>query len=733
MGSGVHFYHACGGNASHVEVIELSDSQRSAKRCDNGPVMELLVWSGNWTRREERALRSRYLTDFVDVEALEMPPAGSPRKSRKKPTSAQTNSARNDAVITDPQTGVLAPAFPLASFLWPARKSTSQWLVLPLVLMAVGLYRWCAGLWGYSGFQTPPMHGDYEAQRHWMEITKHLPTSQWYFYDLQYWGLDYPPLTAYHSWILGSIGSLIDPAWFALDSSRGIEQQLLKVYMRATVLVSEYFVYMPAVIIFDRRFTQQEGFNKWETSTALVALLMQPGTILIDHAHFQYNTVMLGLVVASFASLLSDRFVWASAFFVGALCFKQMALYFAPAMFAYLLGSCLVPKLDVLRFLRIALTTVLAFAVCFAPMILGALYDQHRGINPPLTIEDRQVNPLMAMMVPYVESSPLFYPAILQVTQVIHRSFPFARGIFEDKVANVWCAIHTIHKLHEYPTGILQRVSLLSTVIAILPACMLISLHPRKSLLPWAMASCAWGFFLFSFQVHEKSVLLPLLPTTLLLGSEGGLGVEMRAWIGFANTLGVWTMFPLLKRDELRFPYAILTLLWSYLLDLPPTSIGLYSPGKSRPKSSLSVQTKALHLTFYAMMLAWHIVEAFVEPPNGKPDLWVVINVLIGAAGFGICYLWCTWQLIARSGITEEYLSFRREQDSLGPAERRESPLLPWPSGSKEKPPVAKGKKSSPVQEKGRKEGQTLIATAVEVPREGSPRKSGRARKGVKN
>ena len=57
----------------------------------------------------------------------------------------------------------------------------------------------------FQGFQTPPMHGDYEAQRHWMEITTELPISEWYFYDLQYWGLDYPPLTAYHSWLLGKM------------------------------------------------------------------------------------------------------------------------------------------------------------------------------------------------------------------------------------------------------------------------------------------------------------------------------------------------------------------------------------------------------------------------------------------------------------------------------------------------------------------------------------------------
>jgi len=49
------------------------------------------------------------------------------------------------------------------------------------------------------------MFGDYEAQRHWMEITIHLPSQQWYKYDLQYWGLDYPPLTAYVSWLCGKV------------------------------------------------------------------------------------------------------------------------------------------------------------------------------------------------------------------------------------------------------------------------------------------------------------------------------------------------------------------------------------------------------------------------------------------------------------------------------------------------------------------------------------------------
>lgn len=61
----------------------------------------------------------------------------------------------------------------------------------------------------FQGFGVKPKFGDYEAQRHWMEITTSLPLSEWYFNttnnDLQYWGLDYPPLTAYHSFLLGKL------------------------------------------------------------------------------------------------------------------------------------------------------------------------------------------------------------------------------------------------------------------------------------------------------------------------------------------------------------------------------------------------------------------------------------------------------------------------------------------------------------------------------------------------
>lgn len=455
--------------------------------------------------------------------------------------------------------------------------------------------------------------------------------------------------------------------------------------MRATVIVSEYLVYMPAAIIFNRKLAQQRGVSKWESSIALTAILMQPATILIDHAHFQYNTVMLGSVVASMSSLLSDRYMWACVFFVSSLCFKQMALYYAPAMFAYLIGVCFLPKLRFSRLMGIVIITILSFALMFAPLLFGSLYDTYRGISPYLDINDREVNPLFSQILPFIGSSSYLYSLLLQLTQSIHRIFPFARGLFEDKVANVWCAIHTLHKLNTYPIPLLQRISLLSTIVAILPACMTISTFPRKDLMPWAFASCAWGFFLCSFQVHEKSVLLPLLPMTIMLGGDGGLGVETRAWVGWANMLAVWALFPLLKRDELRIPYFVLSLLWSYLMGLPPTSLDLYV-GKQAKKSGVRLPTSLMHLGFYAIMIGWHFAEAFIEPPAGKPDLWVVLNVMVGAAGFGICYLWCTWQLLLRSGILQEWFDFREKmgQETTREREQKRS-TTPKPNASKAK------------------------------------------------
>lgn len=432
-------------------------------------------------------------------------------------------------------------------------------------------------------------------------------------------------------------GGLVDKSFFALHTSRGLETQALKVFMRATVIVSEYLVYVPAVVLCVRRLSGSGQANEWQSLIALTAIMMQPATMLIDHGHFQYNTVMLGFVVASVVSILQSRPAQACVWFVAALGFKQMALFYAPAMFAYLLGSCVFPQININRLVQIATYTLSAFAALLAPFVLGVMYGSTR--------RDLEVEKGTAT---WLSSANLEHPVIAHLSQMVHRVFPFARGLFEDKVANVWCAIHSsgLYKLNRTDPVIMGRAALGLTLLSILPPCAIIFIRPRKDLVLLTLATSAWGFFLCSYQVHEKNVLLPLLPMTLLLADREGLCAEMRAWVGFANTLGCWTMFPLLKRDDLRIPYAVLTLLWTWLLDLPPVSMSLYGS-----ESGLHNFTQLIHLAMYAAMALWHVAEAFMPPPERLPDIWVVANVCLGAAGFGICYLWCLWQLVTRSGL----------------------------------------------------------------------------------
>lgn len=89
------------------------------------------------------------------------------------------------------------------------------------------LVRVAVSLHPYSGAGNPPKYGDYEAQRHWMEIAINLPAKDWYWNsttnDLNYWGLDYPPLTAYQSFIHGLFLKLFDSQSVSLFTSRGYE------------------------------------------------------------------------------------------------------------------------------------------------------------------------------------------------------------------------------------------------------------------------------------------------------------------------------------------------------------------------------------------------------------------------------------------------------------------------------------------------------------------------------
>lgn len=202
---------------------------------------------------------------------------------------------------------------PIYDLLHVFERAPDQWAARYILILSAILLRSAVGLGPWSGKGEKPINGDFEAQRHWMEITIHLPIKEWYFYDLQYWGLDYPPLTAYHLWVFGKLGSMIDSSWFELDKSRGIETSAIKTFMRYLSLISELVVFIPSVLqLVSLLGGKKLKLGRMHQIVIIALIIFQPPLVLIDHGHFQYNSVMLGLFLFSVSELLKDNLLLAS-------------------------------------------------------------------------------------------------------------------------------------------------------------------------------------------------------------------------------------------------------------------------------------------------------------------------------------------------------------------------------------------------------------------------------------
>lgn len=70
----------------------------------------------------------------------------------------------------------------------------------------------------------------------------------------------------------------------------------------------------------------------------LFILLIKPDQILIDHGHFQYNSITMGCILYAFYFLLTKKYYLCCIFFTVALNCKQMAIYFALAFLGGLIG-----------------------------------------------------------------------------------------------------------------------------------------------------------------------------------------------------------------------------------------------------------------------------------------------------------------------------------------------------------------------------------------------------------
>lgn len=433
-----------------------------------------------------------------------------------------------------------------------------------------------------------------------MEVSLNVPPSDWYKNtsdnDLTYWGLDYPPLSGYASWLLGKFVQAVDPKAMQLHSSRGFESSLSRAAMRFTVLLGDIFVFFPGLLVASMSLYKNPGSEHGcsvVTSRKFLAVIAfcvtLPALILIDHGHFQYNGISLGLFLFSLASFMRHEDARGAALFCLSIYFKHMGLYYGLAVF------------------------------CFLASRLYNILRKHGRTNAA-------VFSLQVFLAIALTSLISFWPWVFDkelLTAMFHRLFPLSRGLFEDKVANVWCSISVIIKLKQLvEPRLLFKFCAAVTVLASLPFCAAVFVRPTSERLLLATSGCALSAYLFSYQVHEKQILIPLLPLCMLYGRYPLLA----AW---ASVVAAMSMFPLLHREGLLLAYAATVAIHFAIVS---------STCDTNRSNRMMYFITVFGMACAAVGVILHLALIFGKPPEAAPDIFVLL--ITGYACAHLCLIY---------------------------------------------------------------------------------------------
>jgi alpha-1,3-glucosyltransferase len=140
---------------------------------------------------------------------------------------------------------------------------------------------------------------------------------------------------------------------------------------------------------------------------------------------FRYNSAMLGLSLWAIVAMWNEYYFIGAVFFCLSLFFKQMALFYALPFFFYLLG--------------ISLKKGLVYKISCS---LSMLKNVGARLTFFTVLAISVITTFVACLTPFLSS-------IEDVKQVFIRVFPVQRGLYEDKVANFWCAANVLIKFRE--------------------------------------------------------------------------------------------------------------------------------------------------------------------------------------------------------------------------------------------------------------------------------------------
>jgi len=395
---------------------------------------------------------------------------------------------------------------------------------------------------------------DFEVHRNWLAITHSLPLKDWYYESTSEWTLDYPPFFAYFEYLLSQVAVLVDPEMVVIKNLNYASAATVA-FQRISVIAADFLLIYACKEWAQSRFSQLLSRFRGDSSSSVsdrvssvkraqmivvFCLLSNFGLFLVDHIHFQYNGFLFGFLLLSITRVFQRRHVEAAFFFASLLNLKHIFIYVAPAFFVYLLK------------------------VCFSQ------YDARGRV----VLSSFSLRKLITIGLPVIFSFALsFGPFIQHLPQVLFRLFPFKRGLCHAYWApNFWALYNVADKalvvflrhvldvdvsadpaamsgglVREYSHSVLMPitppVTFLFSVVAFAPALLqLWRRYPTPTRFVRAMILCAYAFYLFGWHVHEKAVLIMILPFTLIALETQ----EEKKLFFLLSTSGHYSLFPLI-------------------------------------------------------------------------------------------------------------------------------------------------------------------------------------------
>ena len=368
--------------------------------------------------------------------------------------------------------------------------------------------------------------------RNWLAITHSLPLPQWYYEATSEWTLDYPPFFAAFEYILSQGAQFVDPRMLDVhnldhDSYETVYFQRISVIL--TELVLAYALHL---------FVQTSpAHQKSSAHAAALSILLSPGLLIIDHIHFQYNGFLYGILVLSLVHARSDSgLLLSGALFAVLLCFKHIYLYLAPAYFVYLLRVYCLSRRPVFQpkyanIAKLGGVVVGVFAVAIAPFAyLGQLDQLFTRLFP----FSRGL--CHAYWAPNVWAMYSFSDRVL-----IHVAPRIGLSVNPDAVNSVTRGLVGDTTFAVLPEITARMTFMLTLIFQMIPLAKLF-MKPSWEVFIGAVTLCGYASFLFGWHVHEKAILLIIIPFSLV-------ALRDRRYLGAYRPLAVAghvSLFPLL-------------------------------------------------------------------------------------------------------------------------------------------------------------------------------------------